>query len=252
MDMKEDIDVFKKFKKGMLNYLREPCNKLNQEDINDFHGFVGAEVEGVPYSSDPDGDVRSLFEKENEPQRFYSMLEKFIKLSSLGNSRTEFIKNLDKMIQIHNINLSICHAENEVILRPRGEDLLNAELVEKALSFLNPESQKHFMVALKGNKKSKDDFIKSAESIRRCVEEFLRFKLKNSANLDPNINALGKQLKANSISRELSNIITQMFSYLEKYFNENSKHNDGDVGEHESEFLIYQVAVLMRYINNKI
>ena len=46
----------------------------------------------------------------------------------------------------------------------------------------------------------------------------------------------------------IRNIISQVFSYLDQYFNENSKHANGDINNIENEFLIYRIGILMRYI----
>ncbi|MBC6415943.1 MAG: hypothetical protein GDA46_06090 [Bdellovibrionales bacterium] len=118
-------------------------------------------------------------------------------------------------------------------------------MVNKALSFLNKNSNKHFEEALKfyENKTT----IKSAESLRRSLEEFLRHKLKNQKELQENIETLQKKIKNNS-NVEVRNIIIQIFKYLDKYFNEQSKHNDDNIKDSENEFLIYQTGLLMRYI----
>jgi len=47
-------------------------------------------------------------------------------------------------------------------------------------------------------------------------------------------------------------VIFQIFSYLDQYFNENSKHQDGDIDEIENEFLVYQTGLLMRCLNRVI
>lgn len=48
----------------------------------------------------------------------------------------------------------------------------------------------------------------------------------------------------------MRNIIFQNFNFIDKYFNENSKHNDGDLQNFDNEFVIYQTGLLMRYIEN--
>ena len=80
----------------------------------------------------------------------------------------------------------------------------------------------------------------------------MRFKLDNKKGLDNNRSDLLKRFKSDQITLEIRNIISQIFSYLDKYFNENSKHKDGDIGEAENEFLLYQSGLLMRYINKVI
>ena len=123
-------------------------------------------------------------------------------------------------------------------------------LVEEVFAFLNTDSQKHFVAALKFYKQGTDDsHVKSAESIRRCLEEFLRFKLKNTKGLEGNIKELVARFKELKISSQLKSITHQILTYLDNYFNEHSKHKDGKIGEAENEFLLYQSGLLMRYIS---
>ena len=60
------------------------------------------------------------------------------------------------------------------------------------------------------------------------------------------------KLKSDKRDAQVRNIIGSIFNYLDQYFNENSKHNDGDIDDAENEFLIYQTGLLMRYLNNTI
>ena len=106
--------------------------------------------------------------------------------------------------------------------------------------------------ALKLYLEGPDKFIKSAESLRRSLEEFLRYKLKNNAGLKANITNLQNKLKQDKRDSIIRNIIGTVFTKLDEYFNENSKHNDGDIDETEIEYLIYQTGVLMRYVNNNV
>ena len=158
-----------------------------------------------------------------------------------------FLHRLFEAIDISCTNLGYSSTkEGEIILHPKGEKLLDKELIENALNFLNEASTKHFIDALKFFEKSP---IKSVESIRRCIEEFLRYKIKNKQGLVANIKNLQEKLKVDQKSSQIRNIIFQIFSYLDMYFNDNSKHNDGEVGKAENEFIIYQGALLMRYVN---
>jgi len=47
----------------------------------------------------------------------------------------------------------------------------------------------------------------------------------------------------------IRNIIFQIFKLLDRYFNENSKHQDGAINEAENEYLIYQTGLLLRYVD---
>lgn len=156
-------------------------------------------------------------------------------------------------IHFSDINLTSSRLENgQVILHPRGEKLLDEKLVDQVLSFLDQKSQQHFVDSLKFY--SANNAIKSAESLRRCLEEFLRFKLGNTKGLTGNIPELQTQLKS-QITKEIRTIIfdpAATLKSLDSYFNENSKHRDGDIDEAENEFLIYQVGTVLRYISKSL
>ena len=159
------------------------------------------------------------------------------------------IKDVEEAIELSDINVSIKKSKNGIVLYPKGEKKLDDELVNTTLSFLNKESNKHFEDALKFYQIKKP--VKSAESLRRSLEEFLRYKLQNQKGLKENINILQKDIR-NGSNLEVRNIIFQTCDYLDKYFNEHSKHRDGKIDEAENEFLIYQTGLLMRYINKTV
>ena len=148
------------------------------------------------------------------------------------------------------VNVAITITNGDVILYPKGEDKLDEKLVNETLSFLNSKSGTHFEQALKFYQSNNP--VKSAESLRRTIEEFLRFKLNNNNGLDSNITELTKKLKDENNDIQVRNIISATLRHLDVYFNENSKHNDGDITEPENEFLIYQTGLLLRYINRVI
>jgi len=169
------------------------------------------------------------------------------------NTRNAYYLKLEEAINLSAINLSINIKNDEIILYPRGEKVLDNLLVNESLSFLNPESENHFIDSLKFyQKRSTKDSIKSAESVRRAIEEFLRFKMANKKGLKENINELLKKLKEDKRDAFIRNVIFSTFSSLDSYFNDNSKHEDGDINEQENEYLIYQAGLLMRYINQTI
>jgi hypothetical protein len=182
---------------------------------------------------------------------FYIFGNENNKFSDEEISITETIyRELLNIINYSNLNLSITKNNNFFILYPKGEKELDEKLVNEVLKFLNQESQKHFVEALKFYLEGTDrSYIKAAESLRRTIEEFIRFKLQNSKGLDANIKELGAIHKKDGKDKQIRNVINNVFDYLDSYFNENSKHQDGDIDETECEYLIYQTGVLLRYIN---
>ena len=189
---------------------------------------------------------------ETIEKEFYRLIEVILNILDFqdGWKRSDQIKQIliKRVIEAVEIsdNVAITKSKNSIILYPKGEEKLDEELVNQTLSFLNKQSNKHFEEALNLYQNKKP--IKSSESLRRSLEEFLRYKLDNKTGLRENINVLQKRLKNNSNSK-VRNIIFQTFNYLDKYFNEHSKHNDGTITEPENEFLIYQIGLLLRYIN---
>lgn len=200
--------------------------------------------------------VETLSKVENE-QYFYRLLQELLlayeslpEEYEIESDFSNFAEELDKAIELSNVNLALTFEGDEVILYPRGEKELDEKLVNEVLSFLNPESQKHFVDALQFYQKgTSKDAVKSAESIRRCVEEFLRFRLQNQKGLKANIEELQTKLKEDERDPQVRNVIFHTFACLDTYFNENCKHKDGDINEAENEFIIYQSGVLIRYIH---
>lgn len=189
-------------------------------------------------------------QNENNEIKFYRLIEVILSLETEWAERVEklIVEKIKEAIVMSDVNVAITqNSQGNILLYPKGEKELDNTLVNQTLNFLNPESNKHFEDALKfyQNKNS----IKSAESLRRSLEEFLRYKLENKKGLEQNIKTLQKEIKGESDS-EVRKIIFQTFNYLDKYFNENSKHQDGNIDEPENEFLIYQTGLLIRYIKH--
>lgn len=259
----EDYEVeFQKFRDRIINFLKD-CDIDKFVDYNNIKLFC--KIVGIPYKLKGSYHVFSeniidAFKKEQNEKKFYLLINIifYLKYNSQDYYRNEYINKkiylyneIKDIIDISNINLKISVVKGEVILYPKGENTLDKILVNEVLTILNSESLLHFSEALKfymeGSSRS---FIKCAESLRRSLEEFIRNKLSNTKGLKENIIVLLNALKTNGNDKEIRKIIFQVFNYLDEYFNENSKHNDGDIDETECEYLIYQTGLLLRYINN--
>lgn len=257
-DDKLGFESFEKFRIRIINTFRSIDNYITPEGIRNFCNAVGIEQRWEWNSQTTwSENIIGALKNERDLVKLTFMIELIFSLPV--NKESDFNKvdlilhEFQEAIKISNVNITVSKINGKTIVYPKGEELLNKELIEQVFSFINAESGKHFIEALKSyNKRTKEDFIKSSESIRRSLEEYLRYKLKNNKGLDGNISELGKQLKENSADSEIRNIILQNFKYLDKYFNENSKHNDGEIGEKEVEFLLYQTGLLMRYISQAV
>ncbi len=253
------VEAFSKFKVRVLNVLKDINSHLADQSISEFCQFYGIEE---TWTSDYMGntswntDVINRLHFESNPVEFFKLLEVIFSLditNTIGYdrqysySKNILLRGILSAVEYSNVGVSVVTENNDILFYPKGEEELDKELVNLPLSFLNKESGKHFTQALQFYQDK--NHIKSAESLRRALEEFLRFRLKNTKGLDANITDLLKKLKEDKRDSQVRNIIFQTFDTLDKYFNENSKHNDGDIDDSENEFLIYQTGLLMRYIN---
>ena len=205
--------------------------------------------------------IINRLEQETREIEFYRLIEVvFLSLyvreeflESTKEIKHYLIKKIIDAIEMSDVNVTVVNIENGIKLYPKGETKLDEELVNKPLSFLNKESNKHFIESLKLY--GSNDFRKSAESIYHSLEEFLRHILGNHKGFEQNIEILKKQLKENTCQTEIRNLIFKNFNYLKTYINEYARHenarkkNGDSLGEQENEFLIYQTGLLMRYIN---
>lgn len=191
--------------------------------------------------------IEVIFSLDFRPENVWIMRSwKEIKILYLH----KFIEALDLSSVNLSVNASMDNGIINIILYPKWEDLLDTEIINKALSFLDENANQHFHDAL--NFQLAKNWIKVGESIRRALEEFLKFKLNNDKWLKANITEVGKVLKTSNSPSQTRNIIIQNFSYLDDYFNDHTKHNDWNLDEYDAEFLIYQAGLLMRYISKSI
>jgi len=149
------------------------------------------------------------------------------------------------------LTITLMKSHGEYIIYPVGSAFLDNELVVNPLKFLNTASHNHFISGLKFYaNKNKDDYINAAESMRRTLEEFLRFIFNNKKGLKENISLAGKTLKELEKQNEIKSIFHNFMDYLDKFYNENSKHKDGEIGEAECELIILQTGLLLKYLDN--
>lgn len=254
----DPVKEFQVFKQRILNICEYIDIHVEDEGVVRFCTWLGKPVIRYKGAVKHFHNIRDALAEETDEAQFYFLIELIfalpIKTESYGQnvrySRNILYQKVVEAFHISDINANLTVVDNEVLVYPRGEDVLDKGLVEEVFEFLNVDSQKHFVTALKFYKKGADEScIKSAESIRRCLEEFLRFKLNNSKGLDGNLKELLARFKNLKISAQIKEIVHQCLACLDEYFNEHSKHKDGKIGEAENEFLLYQSGLLMRYIN---
>lgn len=255
-------ESFEKFKIRILNIFKGIDDHVKKESIAAFCQYYGISEQwrSAPYGDRPwSTNIKDRLNGEDDEKEFYRLIELIFALdivTSTGyDSRDTYSRNIlfhkvAEVVELSEVNVSITVSDEEIILYPRGEKMLDEELVESPLSFLDSKSSAHFVQALQFYQLKQH--VKSAESLRRSLEEFLRTKLSNSKGLDANIKEVQTKLKSDGRDAQVRNVIGSTFNYFDQYFNENSKHNDGDIDDSENEFLIYQSGVLMKYISKNL
>ncbi|MDP2668483.1 MAG: hypothetical protein Q8P07_01465 [bacterium] len=247
----DETYVFIAFKTRMINIFRDIDSHVYTTDVRAF-----CKIFSIDYAEDHRrGYIINALNSAHDLITIYKMLEIIFAFEIYDNERyvTEhkgkgwYFRETEEAFALSNIQARIVlTGQKEIIIAPAGEEKLDKELVNYALSFLHKNSNQHFVAALKFY--DKRDWIHCAENIRRSVEEYLREKLKNNAGLEANISTVGGVLKNQKSPAQIRSIISITLGHLDKFFNEHSKHNDGDFEEADAEFLIYQTGLLMRYL----
>ncbi|MGV8018572.1 MAG: hypothetical protein AB2L26_10400 [Ignavibacteria bacterium] len=251
---------FDNFRVRILNLLNGLKNNFKVEYLEKFCQIWALEF-NIRYTFDSlyKNTIIAIFNNEKRDKHFYKLIQSLFYLPdkgwgnpySLDMKYIEYIyKNIQDIILYSYVNLNLARNNYEVVLYPKGEKVFDEKLVNQVLSFLNPGSNTLFVEGLKSYLEGTDrSFIVTVEKMRRTLEEFLRYKLNNKKGLNENIKETNRFHKSDDKDKQIRNIITAVFSYLDEYFNDNSKHKDGDIDNNECEYIIYQTGVLLRYIN---
>ena len=172
-------EAFQKFKQRILNIFKDikvgehiidqtPYKGIDEavtkKSITDFCTFSSTELQwkkrGTVTYTEYSTNIIDYLSNEINPIKFYKAIEIILSLDFRSNHhRLEIIRAVKEIIEISDVNVAIGQDSNGyIILYPKGEKRLDDELVNKTLSFLNEESNKHFKKALNFTK------IKTIES----------------------------------------------------------------------------------------
>lgn len=208
-------EAFAKFKTRVLNDCSDIDRNVDDSEVALFCRFLGIMENWHATLRDKWGNhiITSLTQETNEIE-FYKILELIFSLriyskssySGVTYNKKILLDRIRQSINFSNINLAVVEAKDgEIIFYPRGEEFLDAQLVNNVLSFLEGKPELHFREALHSYSDKK--WIKSAESLRRSIEEYLRMKFSNSAGLQANLIELSKRLKDNNNPAQARNIV---------------------------------------------
>lgn len=257
---------FQRFKNAVMTIFQAIDEDVPRNTVKDFCIAFGIQEKwyGGQYGRKPVGNnIYDALKIENNPVELLRKIEILFSLPmpkvwdpasrEVIFSRDILIKDVSKALEASTIGVKLVKHDENVIFIKCGEDFLDKQLVNQVLSFLEKSALQHFTDALKSHlNNTAKSRIKSCDSLRRSLEDFLRAVLGNKKGLKENIKELRDYLKEKArkakMNSHICNRIPQMVKFLDDFFNENCKHKDGKISELEMEFLIYLVATIMRYI----
>ena len=250
-------EKFDKFKQRILNIFQKIDSYFTKNEHHEFCQYFGIApryskdqfyVEGF---NDPVNiTIYSALEKEKDTIELFRIIEVIflVEFDDL-HIREKFLQDVKVAIDISNIDFTATIVDFNIKIYRKGEEFLDQKLIDKRFTFLNNKSNDHFVKGLDFYKKK--EYIQLAESIRRCLEEFLRDKFKNQKGLLANIKNMPQVLNTVEGRGEITSMVIQSLKSLDNYFNDNSKHNDGIIFQSDAEYLIYISGVIMNYIEGK-
>ena len=254
------LNIFKNIKsdRHILGILQTGIDEIvTKKSIFDFCQNLSIDIKWrqrqiIIYFEEYSTNIIDYLNNEDNEKKFYKSIEIIFMLDFIEHhkqKKSTLLNEVKEAVDMSNLNITATKTENGIILYPKGEEKLDEELVNKIFSFLDKESSKDFEKALKFY--DRKNFRESANNLQSSLENYLRYRLKNKKGIKENINTVQKNLKEIKNPSEIRNIIATIFDYLNKYFDDNSKHWD-KVMEPENEFLIYQTGLLLRYIDRAI
>ncbi len=243
---------FGHFKQRVLNKLNNIELRIGGARISDFCQIFGIdeEWEFAPYSDE--GRTSVIYNnlvRANNKVEILRILEVILNLKYAYRDQDR--ENVRQALELSNIESNLVIDNNDTLLfYPEGEKFLDNNLVNDVLSFLSSQPLVLFEDALRQYEVGDvSNFWKAIESLRKCLEEFLRDEFKNKENFENNKKNLSSLLKSKNTNPQISKLITQVPAYLDQYFNEKTKHQTESITKEDAEFLIYQTGTLLRYIH---
>ena len=256
-------EVWNNFKKRFLNSFTNQLEwkVLHNEEIEkEFLEYVGEHHKKDTSALDLIGFDKKLsenyvyqyFYEQTDFKLFFLGVQALFSIDSISNSIKEKLsEDLKQIIGLTGIQIEIKKIKNDIILYPKGAKILDEKLVNDALDWLSeypPIYEKYKLALSYVDNKAKERIV--LDNLRFSFEQLLREKLNNRKSLENQKEELGKFIKSEIQSNEISNLFWKVYDFYLKYQNENVKHSD-NINKNEVEFMLYQTGILIRFILGK-
>lgn len=253
-------EIWINFKKRFLNTFSKHLEwkVLHNEEIEkEFLEYVGEHHKKDSSSLDLIGFDKKLsenyvyqyFYEQTDFKLFFLGVQALFSIDSIANSiKEELGKDLKEIIDLTGIQVEIKKIKQDIILYPKGAKILDEKLVNDALDWLieYPKIYEKYRLAISYiDNKGKERIV--LDNLRFSFEQLLREILNNKKSLENQKEELGKFIKSQIQSNEISNLFWKVYDFYLKYQNENVKHSD-NINKNEVEFMLYQTGILIRFI----
>jgi len=243
------------------------CYDELQEEFLKMSGHLNTESFSYTRTESIMGEFNTYNEKRNyfSETQIWNILKKTTKMKDLilliqivfwlkikDKYKEEFYNKIKLDIEYLNIQINIKKTNNEIILYPKGVEVLDKEIVNKTINYTFGEkyieSHNKYVHALKlysENGKTRDIL----DSLRLSLESFLRQLLNQKLNLEKltRHKHIEKFLISKTVPKEIIEMYLLLINQYISYQNEHVKHNDSNRKE-DIEFMIYNTGNFINYL----
>ncbi|UMQ40602.1 hypothetical protein MKS83_14485 [Chryseobacterium sp. Y16C] len=256
----DEKEIWINFKKRFLNTFTKHLEfkVLHNEEIErEFLEFVGEHHKKESSLIDPVGFDKKLSENhvylyfylQTDFKMFFLGVQALFSIDTIGQGIKDVLyKDLLDIISLTGVQIAIKKAKKDIIVYPKGAKILDEKLVNDALDWLvqYPKIYEKYKLALSYvDVQGKERIV--LDNLRFAFELLLKEKLGNRKSLENQKEELGKFLKFQIQSTEISNLFWKVYDFYLKYQNENVKHSE-NINKNEVEFMLYQTGILLRFI----
>ncbi len=242
-------ESFQQFKYRMNVYLGE--FKISSSEANLYNFLIGSQIADDIYGT----IFPHLFRSDLGPTEYANRVQALFELHGRLEN-TEKWETLAKAVDTcldysPDIGIGFHRGEKTAILYPKGAELLDDEIVNRTLLWLNehPKVLQPYETALKLYMEQDENKRRNLlDNLRFAIEQLLKEILQNNKSLENQQKELGLWLKGRSVHQQVINLYNQLlFGPFRQYQNDAVKHA-GEYRDQDIEFMIYLAGTFMRLL----
>lgn len=247
----DEKESFKQFQYRMRLCLIDL--EMSQAEAAVYNFLIGSQVANADYFASE--RLSSLFSSDIGIVEFITRLQTTFELYEMRGDSAAWEK-LCEAVELclplsRNLNVGFRKSENKAVLYPIGIELLDQEVVNQTLSWLDgyPRVSEPFSAALRLYADAEKDKQRNLlDNLRFAIEQLLKEILHNSKSLENQQRELNSWLRDKEVHQQVVNLYNQLlFGQFRQYQNDAVKHA-GEYKEQDIEFMIYLASTFMRLL----